>query len=367
MPLTPPTYDELFNIFRREMERLGFNHWAEGSRVGAIGKVFSAYIVDLWQALADLEQQANPSNARGIYLDRIGEQFGVKRLPPQPASTLGKGAAVKFTNNGSTSITIPSSTRVWNPDDPDIAFFTVQDLTLQGGQEGFVDVVAGSTGEDFNVGANVLTFHNAGISQASVTNVRPVGGGTYFESDAAYRFRVSQALQARQGATEIAIRQAALKVPGVRDALIHSGVRGNGSLDIIVVPIDRYASQSLMEAVRVAVGDTIAAGISWRVLSPIVVRVDVQVQLRLQGGAVLEEVRAIVESSVRAYIDNLRVNDGQGGSDLIYNELISRIQDADNNILDSVVNLSVNGTPTLQTNILPAPGERLVSGAVSIT
>jgi uncharacterized phage protein gp47/JayE len=347
------------------MEAIGFNHWAEGSRIGAIGRVISAYLVDMWNSLADIEAQSNPSTARGVYLDRIGTMMGVERLPPQVASTVGRGPAVKFTNTGSTSYNVPQGTRIWNPTDPDIGFFTVQSLTLGGGEEGFIDVVAGTAGDTYNVSAGSLTAHNAG-SQVSVLNVRPIGGGTFFESDDSYRFRIKEALLSKNGATETAIRQELLKVPGVRDVIIHSGVRGNGSVDVVVIPVDRFASESLLEAAEIAVADTVAAGISWRVLTPVTRRVNLVIQLQLRGGAVLEEIRALVESNVRAYIDNLRVNDGQSGSDLIYNELVSRVQDSSPEIIDSSIDMSVDGIQVLQTNITTNPGERLVSGSVVV-
>ena len=96
-------------------------------------------------------------------------------------------------------------------------------------------------------------------------------------------------------------------------------------------------------------------------------RIDLVIQLRLTGGSSLADTQAQVEAAVRGYIDNLRVNDGNGGSDLVYNELISRVQDASADILDSSVDISVDGVPSLQTNMTTNPGERLVSGAVSIS
>src|SRR6266566_5897262 len=130
MPISPPTFEELFSNFQTQMQALGFTHWSEGSRIGAIGKVIAAYVRDQWEALSDLEAQSNPSTARGIYLDRIGQMFGVQRLPPQAASTLGRGPSVQFTNNGATSVTVPLNTRVWSSSDPDIAFFTTQAITV---------------------------------------------------------------------------------------------------------------------------------------------------------------------------------------------------------------------------------------------
>jgi uncharacterized phage protein gp47/JayE len=137
-------------------------------------------------------------------------------------------------------------------------------------------------------------------------------------------------------------------------------------VDIVVVPIDRVASADLLSEAQAAVADTIAAGISWRVLPPKTRRIDVRVQLRLVGGTAIDQVSATVESAIRTYIDNLRVNDGNGGSDMIYNELISRVQDADPNILDSIVDIAVDGVPSLQTNVTTKAGERLVSGSVSV-
>ena len=116
-----------------------------------------------------------------------------------------------------------------------------------------------------------------------------------------------------------------------------------------------------------AVSDTIAAGISWRVSSPKTRRIDVIIQLKLIGGVEVSEVKAAVESAVRTYIDNIRVNDGNGGSDLIYSELTARTQDSEVSIIDSIIDLRLDGTPVLQTNISVKVGERLISGSISIS
>lgn len=363
MPLKAPSWDELFATYQSELQTLGFNYWQEGSIVGAIGRVLSAHLAELWDTLEQVEIQTNPSTARGIYLDRLGEMFGVPRIPPQHATTVGKGPAVKFTNNGGTALTLPAGTRVYPASDPTLAYFTTTSLTLSAGGEGFANVIAASVGEEFDVGMGQLNSHN-GPSQVSVTNVRPIGGGTLQESDESYRYRIVNALQSRNAATEGAIRQEILRVPGVRDALIYPGIRGNGSLDIIVVPIDRYASAEMLAAVETVVGETVAAGISWRVMPPIARRVDVRVALRLRGDVVFEEIRTLVENAIRVYIDNLRVNDGQGGSDMIFNELVSRIMDSSPGIVDSVIELTVDGQPVLNANLIAKPGERFVSGAV---
>ncbi len=366
MPVTPPTYEELFARFRREMETLGFTHWSEGSRIGAIGRVTSAYLKDLWDQLTYLETQLDPTTARGVYLDRIGAVFGVVRQGPQTATTLGKGPAVKFTNNSGVSYTIPAGTRVWGSGDNTVAFLTFQTLTLTAGQEGYVDVTARQAGEQHNIGVGQLDSHNTGYGNLLVTNVRPIGGGALSESDESYRFRILNALQSRHGSTPLAIEQELLKLPGVRDVVIHPGVRGNGSIDVLVVPVDRYLSQTLLQACQQAVRDIVAAGISWRVMGPKTRRVDVTVQLRLGNGLTVAQVRPLVDGAVRAYLDNRRINDGRGDSDLIYNELVERVMSASPDIVDSAITVSVDGVPSLQTNILTEAGERLVSGAVSI-
>ena len=368
MPLVqPPTKNELYESWKAAMTRIGFSAWSEGSRIGAIGKVIAAYLADLWVSLAQVETQTNPLTARGIYLERLAQMFGLKRGTALPASTVGRGPSVKFTNNGATSITIPLGTRVWSGADATVAFFTTASLTLAGAAEGYVDVIAAGGGDFFNIGTNVLDYHNAGMGQVSVTNVRPIGGGTLAESDDSLRFRISNTLQARHSSTALSIQQELLKVPGVRDVLVQSGVRGNGTVDITIIPVDRYVSEDLMRSAELSLNDVVAAGVSWRLKAPVTRRVNVQVQLRLAGGTTVDSVRAQVEAAVRGYLDNRRVADGKGESDLVYNELISRIQDASPNIIDSVVTLNLDGAPVLQTNIVVQSGERLVSGSVSIS
>lgn len=364
--IIPPTYDELLEIGRQELEPLGFNYWGEGSGIGAILKIQALYASQLWQGVAAAGSQLDLASAQGVYLDRIGEGLGVTRLPAQVATTLGLGAALKFTNTGGIEVTLPAGTRIWNSVEPSVAFFTDAALVLSAGAEGYVHVTAGQSGERHNLGANVLDAHN-GPSQVTVTNVRPLGGGALTESDASYRYRISQAWQARSGGTETAIRQALLRVPGVRDILLYPGIRGAGSLDVLVVPVDRFASQELLTACEQATAEVVAAGISWRVRAPVPRRVNVNVKLRLTPGASFAEISVLVETQVRAYLDNLRTNDGAGGSSLIWNELISRVQDAHADIIDSEITLNVDGVPLLQTNFTPNPGDRLVSHSVSVT
>lgn len=364
--LAVPTYDELFSQFHEEMQKIGFTYWSEGSIIAAIGRVQAAYQSDLWNQIAEIALQLDPSTATGTYLDRLGRMFGVTRKPSQYASTVGKGNAVKFTNNGATTTVVPAGTRVWSSGLPGVGFFTQETLSLDPGEEGYANIVAAVVGEVANMGVGALNSHNAGMTSVSVTNILPVGGGTGMESDESYRYRITRHLQTRGGATETAIQQAILQVPGVRDVLTIPGARGGGSVDILVVPIDRYASNDLLASAEDAARDTVAAGIAWRILTPKTRRVDVQVQLRLAAGANTAAIHAQTAAAIRGYIDNLQVDSGKGGSDLYYNELVSRVMDASNQILDSSINLRVDGEPVLQTNITTHTGERLVSGNVSI-
>jgi len=348
------------------MEKLGFTNWSQSSRIGAIGKVTSAYLIDLWSTLAELERQVNPSTARGQFLDRIGEQFGVKRRGSTVASTVSQGPVVKFTNNGVSSVTIPASTRVWVPSDPDLAYLTAQAVQVAAGGEGFADVTSIGIGDAFNIGANQIGAHNMGDTNVTVTNVRPIGGGSIIESDASYRFRILQTIQARNGSTETAITQAALSVPGIKSVVINPGVRGNGSIDVIVVPISQVVTPAILSRVESEISQVIAAGISWRVLAPVNKRINVTVQLKIAPSNTLANIKALVDSSIRGYIDNLRINDGNPGSTFIYNELVSRIMDASSDIIDSSVVVSLDGIQFLQTNLSNKSGERFVTGAVSI-
>ena len=363
--ITAPTEQELFNVFRRAMEDVGFTHWSEGSRIGAIGRTVAAITSDIYGQQVSSTDQYNVGTARGIYLDRIGNDHGVRRLPSRAASTVGQGPTVKFTNNGASSTTIAAGTRVWNSSQPQVGWTTTTALSLSAAAEGYVDVVAINAGELYNVGVGQINAHNA-AGQASVTNVRPIDGGVGQESDESYRYRIVQSWSSRNGGTEAAIRMELLKVPGVREVILQSGVRGNGTVDVRIVPIDRYLSQDVRSACEYVISTIIAAGISWRVLAPQNRRVGVTVQLRLLGGTTIVDVRAAVDAAIRGYLDNLRVDDGTGGSELIYNELISRIQDASPAVLDSRVTLDVDGDTTVQGNVMTRPGERLISGGISI-
>ncbi len=362
-----PDERELFQRWKQEMEAIGFTAWTPGSAISAMGKVIAAYQSNVWAAIEMQDEQTSYSTARGSFLDKIGNGLGVRRLPARISTTIGKGPTIKFTNNSGTTVTVPAGTRVWNASNPDVAFFTAGTIAVAAGSEEYADAVASGPGESYNVGVGVLTAHNAGMSNLSVTNIRPLGGGSFAESDEEYRYRISLALSSRTGSTENAIRSALLALPGVRDVSIINGARGSGTLDLIIVPIDRIATAALLTACESALTNVIACGISYRVRAPIPIRVDLKVQLTLAPGASLASVGPLVESAVRAYIDNLPLGEGNNTGTLVYNELVSRVQDASPDVVDSSISFSLDGKPSLQTNAVLKFAERFYSGSISIT
>lgn len=363
---TPRTSEEVFARFRATMEPLGFTHWSQGSNIGAIGRIFAEELSAAWTTLSDIERNLSLSEASGIHLDNIGLTYGIRRHQPTFAHTIGSGPVVQFTNNGGTQVTISAGTRVWNPDVDDIAFLTVNQLVLESGQQGYVDVHAVNAGETHNVAAGQLTVHNAGMTSISVTNIRAITGGAYAESDERLRYRISLALTARSLATPVAIESAVLAVPGVKQVIINPLSRGNGTLDVIVVPISRVMSNELRVSLETVLENTVAAGTSWRLIEPVAIRIDAEITLVLKPGYRLEQVKALVDLSVRGYIDNLDINDGNGNSDLIYNELVSRVQGASSGIIDSQISLSREGNRTLSVNLSPEPNQRFISGSIQI-
>jgi len=362
-----PTYQELVEEAENTVRNIcGITNFTESSVAGSLIKVFCSYLTDLYGYAQSIYDQSNLSTATGENLDKIGEFFGVKRLPAKAATSIGMGSSVQFRNNSASPVTIPALTRIWSPADPSISYATNTSLTLAAGADGYVDVTALGTGFWYNVGSGTLTRHDLGNANVTVTNVLPIINGAAVESDDNYRYRIANAFTVMQGATSEAIRIRLLELPGIKEAYLYPMARGTGTIDVIITSVETTVSQTLLNEAQDILDKAVAFGISAIAKAPTEIPIDLVVKLSLDPAATASNIRILVTAAAKTYVDNLQVGDSTGRGALIFYELVSRIMDASEYIRNAQLTINVNGQPSLNTDQIANIGEKFYLRSIEV-
>lgn len=376
LPITVPTREELTSLIEKSLqERAGITNFSESSVAGTLSNVLAALMSDIYTNLADMETRSNLSTAYGPYLDRIGELYGVTRLKSKAATSVGGGPSVLFTNPSAATIVVPAHTRIWSKNNYNVAYYTEADAPIppadSNGVAGkaYVDVTAAGPGEIYNVAPNTLTVHNVGSQLLQVTNVRSLNNGTDLESDENYRYRIKNAILARQGDNETALRMRLIALPGIRNIEIQPLARGTGTVDVIIVPMDRYVTEELLAAAQAAAQEAVSLGVSVKVKPPVEHPVDIDIQLAVKASADRVTVKSLVSSAVRSLIDNLPMGASTeaGTGDLILSDIIAAAKNASADVRDvNIAKLRVDNRPANLVNQKVLPGERFYLQSIKV-
>lgn len=371
MAIPRPSRDEIVRrIYDRIRLETQISAPLDSSVIGTVVKVIAAEVDLLWQQVEEVVRQTDITTATGKGLDSFGWLIGVPRRRSRAATTVGLSPSVQFTNLGSSSVTIPTGTRVWKEDNPQIAYFTIADLLLAPGQSGLVHVVAASEGEIYNVDAGRLTKHNVPNVNVAVTNILPILTGSFEESDASYRERLIQEFRRRVFLNPANIIALVRSVPGVRDAWLLDMERGTGTFDVIILPYDLNAGPAVLQEVQAALSSTVPAGISALARLPRLRFLDVTVAIRFsnEAGDRRETIRQNVRSLVAGIVNNLPVEDGSGNGSLFLDRIRSAIVLSDADILGVTVGFGLDGTMLAPDGVVEiGKGERLVVRGLSVT
>jgi len=281
------------------------------------------------------------STAEGYFLDLIGSLFNMPRLTATAATVASIDKVQRFyVTSGTLHDKIPtdqieSTTTVSTSDG--LITYTVSTTTTFGvsATEVYVPITAPATGSQYNVGTNTLITTNLGVSGVYTTNTKSIASGTDTESDSNYRYRISNATLSAEKANEISIRLAALSVNGVADVVMKPFARGVGTYDVLVIPTEGIATDSLIDNVQSAIDDVQAFGIRGTVKAPTVVPVDIEIKLAFTKDATdydKTNIKGDVVSAIEKYIVNIPI-----GGTFIYNEMIQQVMDVSTKILDMFV------------------------------
>jgi uncharacterized phage protein gp47/JayE len=341
----------------------------DSSVIGLLVKVMAKELDLIWGEAEQVSLNSQISTAVGGALDNWGLEMGVPRNDARKATTLGSPKSVRFTNTGSLSATVPVGTRVWNESSPQLAFFTVEGLTLAAGQSDVVHATASETGGVYNVGIGQLNRHNVPNVSVTVTNILPIQNGELRESDASYRDRLLQEMKRRRVLNVSNLSALLRSVPGVQDVFVLNLKRGNGTADCVVIPYSYTGTSEIIAECNRLLQENVDAGLNIIAKPPRYRQLSVSINLRFTpaAGDRREAVRESVRQQIRSRVDNLPVETGDGRGSLFVGQLLASAQLADDTVLDATMTLGLDDSPLGNDGELRIGiGERIVLTALEV-
>jgi len=334
-----------------------------GSTVRSLIEIAANQVSALHDRIALVRRDAFLSTAEGDALDLIGETWGVKRgislrafddsnnvrfyLDPGLGETAGSFVRGRLTNAvidanpetlSSTGFTIRENITLTGR--AGITYRTTHAVTFSDADsEQFVSVIAGGIGPAYNVQSGELSTNNISDihpefgSMADfilVENTMPIQTGRFSESDESYRFRLRQAFSVLQGGNQASVMDAVLSVPGVRDATFLPYVGGLGTFSVVIRSQVPIVSDGLQRAAQTAVNQVVAAGNVGNVVRPSYQGLQVKVALEYRPRADRITIRQKVRRAGVDYVNSLEL-----GENFVLNELIQRMLETDDHILDA--------------------------------
>jgi len=313
-----------------------------GGITRSIIEIINRNIADYYNILDTNMAMSFLSTAEGYFLDLIGGLFNMPRIQASKASATSVDGVQKFYVSTGTlfdlipSGFIPVNTTVTTEDGGIQYFVTANTNFAAGATDVYVPISSTSVGSKVNVPISTLTVSGLNISGVFTTNEKSIVSGTDTESDSNYRYRLSNATLSAEKANEIAIRLAALSVNGVSDVVIKKFARGIGTYDLIVIPVEGVANDSLVSSVQGAIDSVTAYGIKGTAIKPTIVPVEIEIRVVFVDTATdfqRSQIRALVKTTIERYIVNIPI-----GGEFILNEMRQQIMDVSPMIKDHVIN-----------------------------
>lgn len=313
-----------------------------GGITRSIIEIINRNIADYYDVLDINMAMCFLSSAEGYFLDLIGYMFNVERTVSSQAAALASDNVQKFYVATGTlfdkvpSGFIPAGTTV-STESGEIVYTVATDAHFSTvDTEVYVSITSSGLGSGQNVPIGLLTASGLGIDGVFTTNEKPIVSGTDTESDTNYRYRLSNATLSLEKANEISVRLAALSVNGVSDVLIRKYARGIGTFDVMVIPSEGIATDSLVATVQSAIDAVTAIGMKGTAIKPSIVPVDIEVRIVFVDNTTefkQSSVRSLIRTAIEKYIVNIPI-----GGTFVYNEMIQRIMEVDSAVKDVMVN-----------------------------
>lgn len=286
--------------------------------------------------------------AEGRFLDFFGDIMQVPRWLPTTASVdVGHSNFMFYVESGSfgdlnkgMDFVIPSGTTVSTADfDVEmtqstestgyattsrgiekISYTTQSDVVCSANRSYvYAPIKARVEGKSSDVPRNALLKHDfTGYSMSNrgllkCRNKYSITNGRDRESDESYRYRLMNSFKAKERANKIAVRLAALSVPGTADVVEINCEQGPGTYSLYVESIGATASQGLINSIAAAVEPVSAFGVRPFVLAPLPLGLSFVIALRWRDRTT-ETQKLTIQANIREMIEDFLNNLGIGDS-----------------------------------------------------
>lgn len=185
------------------------------------------------------------------------------------------------------------------------------------------------------------------------------------ETDDNYRARIVNQVSVQQSANLTSIRLKALLIDGVADVQFKRFTRGTGSFTAYIIPQVYPITTDLLMQVEDALNEAAAYGMNVEVKTSEYSPVDLTINLILSAKSTSLErqyIRNRVSANVSAYMNQLNM-----GSPIIINELIQRVMETSDQILDMEIKQIVVGEKEyFVKNIVPSSEQRYFLRTINV-
>ena len=330
-----------------------------GGTARALVDAVAAEMAGLYTILDRSMVQAFVSTASGVFLDLIAEMVGIRRRSEVAAYTSQSDKNVRFyVTSGAIRdyiSTIPAGTTITSADGS-VVFVTDEAYAVPANAtQLYVTARAQTVGAQGNIGLGSLVSHNLGNSNVFVENREAITTASGIEDDRSLRQRIKYAVRSAEGSNMVAVRMAALSVPGVSDLIIHPYAMGSGSFEIILIPQGNRVATATLSDVRSAISQTVAFGINFVIREPRYVPVSVSVELVMPEvpDTLKAQHRNLVAGAIQRYVGSLRP-----GGTIVANRIRQAALSVSNRISDVTIReLRIYGRPMAVGNLKLKPDE----------
>jgi len=356
MPLFARTFNELVGQSLQDLATgTNVTKLSAGGKARAMLESLNKRLEEVYETFDLNLARAFVSSAPGQYLDLIGQLLGVDRDSPRSANADTDIESIKFyvesgtfgDINGGGDIYVPINTYITTGIGGTGTIYRLKAGVVLGSDSdsAWASVEATVPGSGANIGSGSLTYHtfegytDYENSSLLVTNIHPIDSGRDTESDANYRYRITNRVLEGEAANEIAVRLAALSVPGVADVVIKKRYRGIGTAAVIIQSVAPTVSESLIDNVTIAVERVMALGDKIYVMAPKETGLSFVITIHYKKKLDTDELDAIetdLEDTIEDYVNGLDI-----GESFSVNLIVSQLFSANENI----ANLGETGIP----------------------
>jgi len=354
------SYSNIVNDGKTRLTNTPLNNFNQSGITKAFLDIIAVESEKIYDSIDFVYKAIDPTLAIGSDLDKLGILVGEKRTDSQTASDITNSnfyffidprtnwnvsqlITKNFTsneidileinqyiqkdNNGSIiSLIIPSTVNIYN-NSQTIIYTPIENAILtNSSNEAYVGIISVDTGPESNIGANVLISHSLHeipelrkiASFIKCSNRFPIQNGSYNMSDEELRYNISISRNTFNS-NEIAVRRAALSVPGVRDILFEKNKYGNGTVNIILDGVSPLISDNLKIAVKEKIQLSMSYGDVIFVDSPKYIGIELNFNIVPDIG--LNDpfsLRDIVRNNIIQYINDIPI-----GGEILWNDIVN--------------------------------------------